>query len=172
MSTPPLRLFFALPCPAETARAMADWRDGLELSGRPVAAENLHITLAFLGAQPRGRLDELKTLAAGVTGDSFELRLDSLGHWRNGLLHLVPSQTPEALLALEQALRERLLHAGFALETRPFRPHLTLVRHCTKAPGATQPDFAWRVGEFALFVSEHAASGSRYKALGRWPLRA
>ncbi|HBB77192.1 MAG TPA: RNA 2',3'-cyclic phosphodiesterase, partial [Pseudomonas sp.] len=47
-----LRLFFALPCPPEQAAAICSWRDRQALGGRPVALENLHLTLAFLGAQP------------------------------------------------------------------------------------------------------------------------
>jgi 2'-5' RNA ligase len=109
----PLRLFFALPCPAPVAHAVAAWRDRLQLPGKAVAAENLHLTLAFLGAQPRSRLDELKAIAAGIRGQAFELHLDRLGHWRAGLLHLLPSRPPEALLDLECSLRERLLQAGY-----------------------------------------------------------
>ena len=44
MSTPPLRLFFALPCPEEIRAPLAAWRDGLAIDGQPVAAANLHLT--------------------------------------------------------------------------------------------------------------------------------
>ncbi|UVE19353.1 RNA 2',3'-cyclic phosphodiesterase [Pseudomonas sp. LS44] len=172
MSTPPLRLFFALPCPPDLAHAVVAWRDGLALDGKPVAKENLHITLTFLGAQPRGRLDELHGLAAGIETPPFVLSLDSLGRWGNGLLYLAPSQVPSELLELEHELHERLLLAGFELETRRYRPHLTLARHCRRLPHAiTPPDLTWQVEQFALFVSRATAgAGSNYQSVGQWRL--
>lgn len=170
MSTPPLRLFFALPCPPDIARQIAGWRDGLDMAGRPVAPQNLHLTLVFLGSQPRGRLAELKALAERTVAPGFALTLDQCERWHGGLLHLAPSQPPSALLELEQALREPLLSHGFTLETRRFHPHLTLARHCRPLPTEAPPAFTWRVDRFALFVSENHQGGSHYKALGQWPL--
>lgn len=171
MTTPPLRLFFALPCPQQLAQAIAAWRDGLHLGGHSVAEVNLHLTLAFLGSQPRGRVGELKSLAAGLREQAFSLHLDRLERWRSGLLHLAPQQPPEALLALAQRLSEVLLAAGFHLDSRPFRPHLTLARHCPWVPAGANPSFDWSVTEFALFASENAAPGTRYRLLERWPLQ-
>ncbi|WP_137885543.1 RNA 2',3'-cyclic phosphodiesterase [Pseudomonas sp. 2FE] len=170
MSTPPLRLFFALACPPELARTIAAWRDSLYLDGRPVAAGNLHLTLAFLGSQPRGRIDELKALAASLQAPAFNLPLESLHRWRNGLLYLAPSQTPAALLTLTQQLRTDLLNTGFNLESRPFHPHLTLARHCPLFTVDANPSFDWPVSEFALFASENTARGTHYRLLERWQL--
>ena len=64
MSESTLRLFFALPCPPEQATAICRWRDEQALQGRPVPPQNLHLTLAFLGAQPADCLDGLQRLAA------------------------------------------------------------------------------------------------------------
>ncbi|MHC5350222.1 RNA 2',3'-cyclic phosphodiesterase [Metapseudomonas furukawaii] len=171
MTTPPLRLFFALPCPAQLAGDITAWRAGVALEGKPVAPENLHLTLAFLGAQPRGQIEPLAALAASLTPASFILRLDRLARWKNGLLHLAPGTLPPELVDLERQLRQRLLAAGFSLESRAFKPHLTLARHCTKLPGTPSPTFDWPVSEFALFVSENTAKGTRYRVLGQWPLR-
>ncbi|RJG09624.1 RNA 2',3'-cyclic phosphodiesterase [Pseudomonas cavernicola] len=170
MSTPPLHLFFALACPPDLARNITAWRDDLQLDGRPVAASNLHLTLAFLGSQPRGRLGDLKALAAGLQAPAFNLQLDSLCRWRNGLLYLAPSQPPAALLALAQRLRDDLLSAGFSLESRPFHVHLTLTRRCPLFPADANPSFDWPVSEFALFASENTARGTHYRLLERWQL--
>ncbi|MGH8436849.1 MAG: RNA 2',3'-cyclic phosphodiesterase, partial [Pseudomonas sp.] len=169
-STPPLRLFFALACPADLARSITAWRDDLQLEGRPVAASNLHLTLAFLGSQPRGRLDDLKALAANLQAQAFTLHLESLQRWRNGLLYLAPSQTPAALLTLAQQLRNELLSADFSLESRPFHPHLTLARHCALFTVDANPSFDWPVTDFALFASENTARGTHYRLLERWQL--
>ncbi|WP_044874280.1 RNA 2',3'-cyclic phosphodiesterase [Pseudomonas sp. LFM046] len=171
MSTPPLRLFFAIPCCPQLARDITDWRAQHAIDGKPVAPENLHMTLAFLGSQPRGQVEVLEALAASLEPNAFTLHLDRLARWKNGLLHLAPSKVPGALCDLEHDLRELLLTAGFTLETRPFKPHLTLARHCPKLPSAPTPTFDWPATEFTLYASENTAKGTRYRALGQWPLR-
>lgn len=169
MPTDTLRLFFALPCPPELAEALCLWRDGLALGGKPVAADNLHLTLAFLGQQPRARLEELQLLAAGIEAPPFDLQLDRLGGHR-GTLWLEPARLPEALSALAGELQQRLLAAGIPLDTRPFRAHLTLLRHAGARPAQASPDFAWPVERFVLCASENTARGVRYRELGSWPL--
>lgn len=171
MSTPPLRLFFAIPCSPQLAQDINEWRARNAIDGKPVACENLHLTLAFLGSQPRGQVKTLEAIAAGLNPTEFTLHLDRLARWKNGLLHLAPSKIPLALTDLEHSLREQLLVSGFSLETRPFKPHLTLARHCPRLPTASTPTFDWPATEFALFASENTARGTRYHALERWPLR-
>ncbi|MOA22573.1 2'-5'-RNA ligase [compost metagenome] len=78
---------------------------------------------------------------------------------------------PTGLVELERGLREQLLAAGFTLETRHFKPHLTLARHCPKLPPSVPPAFEWPANEFALYASENTARGTRYHALAQWPLR-
>lgn len=165
-----LRLFFALHCPPRLAAAIVAWRDGLALSGRPVAAANLHLTLAFLGQQPRARVPELLDLAAALRVPPFELHLDRLVRRRNGLVYLTPRQAPDELLVLVGALREALLAAGVSLENRPFFAHLSLLRHCPRVPPDATPSFDWPATHFALFASEQGPHGSQYQQLQQWPL--
>lgn len=172
MTTPPLRLFFALPCPEADASAIARWCEALHLPGKRVATGNFHLTLAFLGMQPRGRLPELERMAGELGGTAFELQLDRLGLWPNGLLHLAPSQPPAALLALARSLGEALRDNGFAVERKAFHPHLTLCRHCPEVSLAATPAFAWEVREFALYVSENRPRGVHYRRLAGWALSA
>ncbi len=167
-----LRLFFALPCPPESAAAICAWRDALALGGRALAAEHLHLTLVFLGQQPRARLDELRRLAAGIEAAPFVLHLDRLDAGRHGLLWLAPSAPPAALERLAAQLRARLQAAGVDCDGRPLRPHLSLLRHAAARPAEARPDFAWPVEAFALYASLPTPRGVRYRELGRWPLRA
>ena len=94
MTTPPLRLFFALPCPAPLAAQICAWSDGLRLDGQPVAQANLHLTLAFLGSVPRGRKAELRAIGERLPRRGFNLKLDHIARWSNGILHLAPSSAP------------------------------------------------------------------------------
>ncbi|WP_374439507.1 RNA 2',3'-cyclic phosphodiesterase [Pseudomonas panipatensis] len=169
MSTPPLRLFFALPCPDDVRTPLCTWRDSLAIDGQPVAPANLHMTLAFLGAVPRGRKAELFALGAGMPREPFDLHLDQLVLWRSGILHLAPSQFPEALPALVHALHQALCAGGFEIEKRPFRPHLTLARHCRHLPEG-QASFHWPARSLVLYSSENTARGTQYRAIGEWPL--
>lgn len=98
------RLFFALPVSDAQRRALAQWRRGLNLrSGKPVPADNFHVTLLFLGDVDTALLpsicaavDALKRPAAAP-----RLLLDRLQVWpRASALVLEPQQTPPALLQL------------------------------------------------------------------------
>jgi len=169
MSTPPLRLFFALPCPSELAETICAWRASLNLDGQSVAQANLHMTLAFLGATPRGRKAELLAIGANLPRRGFTLQLDHLARWKNGILHLAPSQVPAELHELVQALREALAVNAFEVEQRPFHPHLTLARHAHTLPSA-QPDFELPARAVTLYSSENSPVGVRYRPLGEWPL--
>lgn len=91
-----LRLFFALPCPPPLAERIGRWRDGRPLPGRQVATANLHLTLAFLGQVPSARLEALLDMTAAIEAAPFDLCLDRLLRWRNGILLLAPSQPPGA----------------------------------------------------------------------------
>jgi RNA 2',3'-cyclic 3'-phosphodiesterase len=53
-----VRLFCGLRLPDGAADAIVAWQAGLA-GGRIVPRENLHFTLAFLGRQPRSRVDEV-----------------------------------------------------------------------------------------------------------------
>lgn len=169
MTTPPLRLFFALPCPPALAAQICAWRDTLPLDGQPVAQANLHLTLAFLGSVPRGRKAELRAIGERLPRQGFELELDHIARWGNGILHLAPSHIPAAPHELVQALREALRAGGFEVEQRPFHPHITLARHAHHTPAATA-SFLLPARAVTLFSSENSPSGVRYRAIGEWPL--
>ncbi|MNN03627.1 RNA 2',3'-cyclic phosphodiesterase [compost metagenome] len=77
---------------------------------------------------------------------------------------------PSALAALAADLQQRLLAIGMALDSRPFRAHLTLLRHAGARPVGATIDFAWPVERFVLYASENTARGVRYRELGGWPL--
>jgi 2'-5' RNA ligase len=166
-----LRLFFALPCPPSLAERIGRWRDDQPLPGRQVATANLHLTLAFLGQVPSARLEALLDMAAAIEAAPFDLCLDRLLRWRNGILLLAPSQPPDALLRLRRALRSGLAELELPVETRPFSAHLTLARDAAPLEDAPlPPTFVWQVDHFSLFCSQNDAAGVRYRTLGRWAL--
>jgi 2'-5' RNA ligase len=166
------RLFFALGCAPAQRRAIAQWRSELQLrSGRPVPAENFHLTLLFLGAVEVAKIADICTAAANVCtpGVALTLVLDRLDVWRkSGVLLLVPEQAPPELLRLVYALEQAMLPFRSEDSPKEFRPHLTLMRDY-RAPvpeSAAPPEFFLRADHFTLFESHKG----RYRALAQWPL--
>ncbi len=161
-----MRLFFALWPPPATARTLADWAKEVArvAGGKPVAAEKIHLTLAFLGDADPG-----KAIAAAkeVRGEAFDLPIEASEYWeRNQILWAGPQRTPAPLERLVTTLQLELFRAEFILERRPFAAHVTLVRKARVA--LTLPDLPpvrWPAKEFVLVQSRTSSEGSNYVSL-------
>ncbi|HJS21197.1 MAG TPA: RNA 2',3'-cyclic phosphodiesterase [Steroidobacteraceae bacterium] len=168
------RLFFAL-WPDDAARealAQATRKATRASGGRPVPVENLHSTMAFLGAIPEARLAVATAVAAQVRQPAFQLVFDRLEHWpKQALLCATCVHAPPEAGELAAELWKLLAGQGFARESKPYRPHVTLARKVVKphALGDMHP-VAWPIDEFALVESVTASEGARYTVLQRWPL--
>jgi 2'-5' RNA ligase len=171
------RLFFALwPTDAVRAQLAAAAQAHAEL-GRMIAARNLHVTVAFLGAVAEERLDPVVEIARStqkLTLDGkFMLHLDRLEFWRrSGLIALTARQVPPELLKIVDGLRTGLRERGFQLQEHDtFRPHVTLVRDVARGPAdvAVTP-MQWPVESFALVESKVGQRGSQYSVLEEWSL--
>jgi RNA 2',3'-cyclic 3'-phosphodiesterase len=155
---------------------------GTDPDYRWVDPSAMHVTLAFLGEQPEAVLPRLETigLAASSASRSAALRLGQPGSFGArsaprvlwvGLEGDVP-----ALLGLQSRLADDLRAAGFAVEDRPFSPHITLARRRETArgrpawPPAHSPQHAFTVGELILFQSKLSPKGATYTALGQYEL--
>lgn len=182
-----LRTFFALaiggPALAEAARSLEALRrtpagDAL----RFVRPEGLHVTLRFVGAIDR---EAVAPLAAAVglevsAWSPFPLQLGALGLFPSARRPRVVSLgvEPEAPLAgLAAAVERGVVAAGFAPESRSFRPHLTLARvregrRIDPAVLATKIEpLRFEAREVVLFESHPGEGGSIYTALERLELR-
>jgi RNA 2',3'-cyclic 3'-phosphodiesterase len=173
-----LRLFFALlPDPAARQALAALAREiARETGGRATPAENLHLTLAFLGSVPRSRVAEAEAVGARVaaTAEPFALALDRVGWFRKaGVAWAGPTEDVPALGQVAGALRDALHAAGFTLEERAFHPHLTLARRAARAPAeavAAVAPAAWHADAMVLMASETLPSGAAYRVLASWRL--
>ena len=173
----PLRLFFAVPLPTGLA-------DRVESIARPLAratggrctpASQYHLTLAFLGDVEAGRRAELMALVAGLDWPAVRLTLDRTGSFGKDTGWLAPSQTPEPLLAAVQNLHRHLRLAGFHVERRRWRPHLTILRRqqTPLPPAALEPLLPWPLERLQLLSSDLTPRGPRYTLEGElyWPHR-
>lgn len=173
---PTARVFLALLPPPAAQRALGDLaREAARRAhGRPVPAENMHITLAFVGAWPIARMPILLDAARDVTGEPMRIALDDLGTFRRAGIAWIGSSSPsDALLRLQSSLAAALRSGGVAFDDlQPYRPHVTLARRC-RGPyphGATAP-VVFDVHRFSLMQSQTGAEGARYRVLAEWPLR-
>ncbi len=116
---------------ADLARATAALR---ALEGvRPVRAEQLHLTLRFIGEVDGGLEAPLAREIGAATAESpgFPIRLRAAGvfpsHRRARVLWVGVEEAP-ALAALQRSVEEAVVRAGVAPDPRPFRPHVTVGR--------------------------------------------
>lgn len=170
---PHQRLFFALWPPDELRPSLgALARAHVPPRARAVAAGNLHITLAFVGAVTAETRACLEGAAATVAGAPFELVLDRIGAWPGpGILWLAPSAIPPALGQLAGDLQQALQPCGYRPEARAYQPHVTLARKLKGPfPGATVPPLHWPVRDFVLVESLSTPAGPGYQVRRRWPL--
>lgn len=170
------RLFFALwPAPPLRAALVAWARDHTPARARPVAADNLHLTLAFLGSLPAAGVAAAHAAGAELRAAPVTLTLTRVEHWaRPRLLCAMPNPGPDPLAPLAAALRAALVRQRLPVESRPFRSHVTLVRKIARSPGdqRLEPALTWSSERLALVVSESLPDGVRYRELAAWPLRA
>lgn len=140
--------------------------------GRRVAAENLHLTLAFLGSVAPERRACYESAADQLRATPFTLTFSRSGCFRrNGILWAGPAVVPAALLELVADLNRGLAVCGFDPERRHYRAHLTLVRNVRRCPDdATFDPIDWKVDSFALIASHSQSDGARYEVLRRWSL--
>jgi len=169
-----VRAFFALSPDATVRESLAALgRDVARRSrGRAVSPENAHLTLAFIGDVPKSALPILQGVGDRMPKKGFVLSFDSLWAWRaSGVAWIGPAVLPPALLTLHSTLADALVAAGFELETRPFRPHVTLARRCLQPlPRARCAPILWRADQLFLVGSELRPEGPVYRNLASWDL--
>ena len=164
------RLFFALWPDDTTRQALAAEAERLAplCGGYPLPAENMHITLAFLGNVDEARIAPLVALAQGWPALQGEWTLDRLGHFPQPRIVWAGSQMPsDALLTLDAELWQALSRHGFTAPQREFTPHVSLVRQAERAaPQSRLPtSIRWRFDHLALVESQLGNGGSRYRTL-------
>ena len=169
------RLFLALWPDASMREQLAHAvRKGVRGSGgRRVPEANYHITLAFIGAVPEGRVAELGAVVRAVTGAGpIEVPLRELAYWPGPrVLCAVPPAPPAGLSGWVGRLLEMLAAAAFAPDLKPFRPHVTVARKVMRpSASAVLPPVLWRFDEFALIESRTLEAGPVYSVVETYPL--
>ena len=181
-----MRLFVALEIPSEIRENLAALiREMRAIAAKEkwVRAENLHITLKFIGEVAPEKVNPIRQALALVHSDS-PVRLDFRGlgffpnekHPRVFWAGMEASPNLQKLAADIEMATEKL---GVPREQRPFSPHLTLARLETrKLPPNLQAavreniarEFgAFETGQFHLIESKLKPSGAEYTTLQSFP---
>ena len=179
------RTFIAVPLPNDVrsqlgvcARRMAAaWPDG---TVRWVAADNLHLTLRFLGETA---VEDLPRLQAGLDAigtrhDRFTLTVAGIGCFPNTrrprVIWAGLEGQQQALGRLQQAVEGMVQGFDWPAESRPFHPHLTLGRvrdggsgnrPLTESWAADPPSRSFAVDSLKLIQSVLGPAGARYTTL-------
>jgi 2'-5' RNA ligase len=173
MTEPTRRLFFAL-WPGETVRAALD-KTGQALTGkriRRIAADNLHLTLAFAGSVPVSIQTCLEQQAAAIRVAPFALTINHAGYFpRPRILWIGPGDVPAGLWELAGALRQVLVECGINPGLHAFQAHVTVARKWSQGvPERSFAPFDWSIRDFRLVESVATENGVRYLPLRSWPL--
>jgi 2'-5' RNA ligase len=184
---PGRRLFIAVPLPEAASAEVARLVEGVRAAGVPdggrdvrwVRLDGLHLTLRFLGPTPDELVDPAASAvrAAAMGVDAFEVVINGAGVFppagRPRALWLGITEGERALAALAAGVDTALGDAGWSLEPKPFRPHLTLARAdgvpagravgARLAAAAADLDLRFRATTIGLFESHTGAGPARYE---------
>jgi 2'-5' RNA ligase len=167
-----LRLFLALELPPGVVAELVSWGKRHLVAGRPVS--HFHVTLAFLGGQPRSVLEPIVRILREEAAATRPFRLVPLRYRETrsvGMLVLADPSGEAARLA--DRLHGQLEHAGvYRRETRPWLPHVTVLRF-RERPRLEPP--LPEIGPFApsgagALLSRLHPSGAQYEVLESCPL--
>ncbi|MFH1684240.1 MAG: RNA 2',3'-cyclic phosphodiesterase [Candidatus Margulisiibacteriota bacterium] len=132
-----MRTFISVELPDLVKKNVVDLINELKDSGADVKwvkAENLHMTLKFLGWVEDRNLDKLIELATkAVAGSgSFKAKFEGIGTFPEGksprVVWVGTTEGGGKLCDVAKNLEETLSKAGFQSEAREFKPHLTIGR--------------------------------------------
>lgn len=142
--------------------------------GRFTFQENFHLTLIFMGETPAERLTAVRRAMDAVQAGPFSLRLEGAGCFERerGALYWIGVRPNPGLDRLYASLRRQLLQAGLPVESRPYRPHITLGREVETPPAFDRtafsrslPELSVPVDAFTLMRSDRIEGRLRYSPL-------
>jgi 2'-5' RNA ligase len=180
-----MRAFLGLPVPEPWIGPLMRAQSRIP-GGRPVPADDLHLTMAFLDDQPEAQLEALHEMLEAKPAEAVTLNpgeYSVFGSKRARLVALDVAATPD-LSALRDRMRQTCRSAGIDLPRERFRPHVTLVRFPASAPpdpvrlpralaGLGPPDLSPATARLAvLWSSDLTPGGPVYTPLAQYPLGA
>jgi len=172
------RYFIAVPLPSHVKRMLFGWherRRGQAAFRKWVYEQDYHITLKYLGSCDNIILQQVKThLANLLEHESFRLTLSGIGTFgrleRPRILWAGVGGDLTALHSLQASVEASMHELGFAVEDRPYRPHVTIAKQYLGARfDQAQMAVAWEE-EMKIPVWEATSIVLYRTELGRQPM--
>ena len=189
LKSPRARLFVALDLPDAMRNGLGEWGSKAlaDPALRPAPAENLHITLAFLGYRPEKEIEQIGAAIAECAAPAPLIELqDPVQRPPRGRTRLIalPAVSPGAEQIQARVSEVLAAERFYEPEKRPFWPHLTVARvrpegrgsrrprHVEQLPGSLpkglrEPFYGVRM---TFYRSELKPSGPRYVPLAQFEL--
>ena len=176
-----IRAFLGVALPEAQRQALSGYLEACRAPAdglRWVNADNLHLTLRFLGAVTPELVESLTGDRRKLRFAPFEVRLGALGTFGRGrtvrVLWLGLAAGATELSGLAGQVEAACGRSGVEPETRAYNPHLTLARARDRR-GVELPELppapvvpGWQVTEFALFRSRLTPGGAVHTVLQRF----
>ena len=161
-----MRLFIAILLSPEMQKALVACMHDLKkqgVEGNYVPAENLHMTLAFIGGYDDPK--KVKQVLERVPLPRFRLTLSEKGNFGNLLWAGVTGN--QKLSAYVKDLRAALKEEGIPFENDKFIPHITLIRKVSakKSYQVHLPKTDMTVTKVSLMKSEFRNGKTVYREL-------
>tara|TARA_Y100000588_G_C13883497_1_gene765541 strand:- start:163 stop:705 length:543 start_codon:yes stop_codon:yes gene_type:complete len=170
-----LRLFVAVCFPKEVRESLARLQTGVD-GVNWIVAENLHLTLRFIGDVPTSDVEDIGCALAQIRFQPFDINFGELGwfgsHKKIRTLWVGIKRCSE-LEGLKRAVDQKLFWSGMERPIKSFVPHVSLGRVREK-PRGLQEFFSWgmsishkpvTVGEICLVSSVLRRNGPIYHPL-------
>lgn len=179
-----MRLFIALDIPVEARARLTEYMERARLlapDARWARVEGIHVTLKFIGHVDDAVVEKIKAALVPIKAVPFKVQFTGVGFFPNPNAARVfwagvdgGDNLPRLASTIDAAL-ERL---GFARETKPYHPHLTLARTSSRPLRGLKalldeppPQFGTMTArEFFLYLSQPQKGGSKYTKLERFGL--
>src|SRR3954447_13365860 len=175
-----LRLFLALRLPDEAAEAIAAWQAeafaGLDV--RVVPRENLHVTLAFLGARPAGVVPSIVEVLRETASRAAPIRF-TVERYREtrAVGMLVLQDEGGAATAFAENLQAGLeAISAYRRDPWPWLPHVTVARFKIRPRLREDSADTIRTGvlvpsDAAAYLSKLRPTGAEYEVLAAFDLQ-
>lgn len=127
------RIFVGIPIPNEIRTQLKQQLDPIKLPGKKVPSENWHFTLQFLGELEEPELQKLHAILSSLTLiKPFNVSLEFLSAFPHEkaakILWMGVKEGLEEFTLLANLISKILAKEGFAIDERPYVPHITLSR--------------------------------------------
>ena len=160
-----IRSFIAIELPGDIKQALAELQASLRteqhLSVKWVDPGGIHLTLKFLGSITANRTGDIIGTIEEAARDTapFSLEVKGLGVFPNfkrvRVVWVGMGGDIATLKRLQQRIESGLVPLGFARESRPFTPHLTLARVRERVSPGEQQNFGQVIANASFETAYH-----------------